>query len=82
MENLINALLHYSTLSRADLNRNNIKLSHLVNNVVDILKISQSDSQVDVEILQPLPIVQGDRVLIEEIFTNLMSNAIKYNDRP
>ncbi|WP_293133716.1 ATP-binding protein [Microcoleus sp. bin38.metabat.b11b12b14.051] len=82
MENLINGLLHFSRLSRADLIRTNIDLNQLVNNVVDILKISQSDSQLEVEIIQPLPIVKGDRVLIEEIFTNLMSNAIKYNDRP
>lgn len=82
MENLINALLHYSRLSRADLNRNTINLNHLVNNVVDILKISQSDSKIDLQILQPLPTIEGDRVLTEEIFTNLMSNAIKYNDRP
>ncbi|MEG3861951.1 ATP-binding protein [Microcoleus sp. herbarium12] len=82
MENLINALLHFSRLSRADLNRNTINLNHLVNNVVDILKISQSDSKIDLQIIQPLPTIAGDRVLTEEIFTNLMSNAIKYNDRP
>ena len=44
--------------------------------------LSQSDFKIDLKIPENLPIIQGDRVLTEEIFMNLISNAIKYNDRP
>ncbi len=81
MENLINALLHFSRLSRADINRNNIDLNNLVTNVIELIKINQSDFQISIEIPKSLQI-KGDRVLTEEIFMNLISNAIKYNDRP
>ncbi|MEZ2301263.1 MAG: ATP-binding protein [Microcoleus sp.] len=81
MEHLINALLHFSRLSRADINRNNIDLNNLVTNVIDLIKINQSDFQISIEIPKSLQI-KGDRVLTEEIFVNLISNAIKYNDVP
>jgi light-regulated signal transduction histidine kinase (bacteriophytochrome) len=85
MENLINALLHFSRLSRTDLSRNNININslvNLVNNVIDVIKTSQSNFTIDLQIPEHLPIIKGDRVLIEEIFMNLISNAIKYNDQP
>jgi light-regulated signal transduction histidine kinase (bacteriophytochrome) len=82
MENLINALLHFSRLSRTDLNRNNLDLNKLVNNVLDVIKISQSNFQIDIKIPENMPIIKGDRVLTEEIIVNLISNAIKYNDQP
>ncbi|MBK1988528.1 GAF domain-containing protein [Sphaerospermopsis aphanizomenoides BCCUSP55] len=82
MENLINALLHFSRLSRAELNRTDINLNDLVNNVFDLIKMSKSDSQINLQIAKNLPVVKADRVLLEEIYTNLMSNAIKYNEQP
>jgi two-component system, chemotaxis family, sensor kinase Cph1 len=81
MENLINALLHFSRLSRTDLNRNNLDINKLVNNVIDVIKINQSDFQIDIKIPENMPIIKGDRVLTEEIFVNLISNALKYNDQ-
>jgi two-component system, chemotaxis family, sensor kinase Cph1 len=81
MENLINALLHFSRLSRADLKRTTINLKDLVENVFNILKISQPDSQINIQIAKDFPIIEADKVLVEEIYTNLMSNAIKYNEQ-
>ena len=36
----------------------------------------------EIYIPRPLPIVRCDRVQIQEVFTNLIGNAIKYNDNP
>ncbi len=52
------------------------------NNVIQMIKISQADAQINFHIPQPLPIIKGDRLLTEEIFVNLINNAIKYNDQP
>ncbi|MEY3869172.1 MAG: hypothetical protein RLZZ338_3063 [Cyanobacteriota bacterium] len=82
MQNLINSLLHFSRLSRTDLNRNNLDINKLVNNVNDVIKISQSDFKIEMKIPEDMPIIKGDRVLTEEIFVNLITNAIKYNERP
>ena len=81
MENLINALLHFSRLSRGELSRTNVNLNTVVKNVVDILKISQVSSQVNIKVSHDLPIVKADFMLVEEIYTNLMTNAIKYNEQ-
>ncbi|MEM6836954.1 MAG: ATP-binding protein [Cyanobacteria bacterium P01_C01_bin.120] len=78
MEDLINSLLHYSRLGRADLQMATVNLQKLVTGVVDVLKISKPE-QVDFQIPRELPVCKCDRTLITELFTNLISNAIKYN---
>ena len=40
-----------------------------------------TDARCAIRIPRPLPRVLGDRVRIREIFTNLISNGIKYNDK-
>ncbi|MEM1251888.1 MAG: ATP-binding protein [Cyanobacteria bacterium P01_H01_bin.21] len=80
MEDLINSLLHYSRLGRAELLLESVDLNDLVNGVIDVLKMSKSEP-VSFEIPQPLPAVMCDRTQITELFTNLLSNAIKYNNK-
>ena len=80
MEDLINSLLHYSRLGRADLLLEAVDLNDLVNGVIDLLKISKSEP-VSFKVPQPLPTVMCDRTQVTELFTNLLSNAIKYNDK-
>lgn len=81
MENLINALLHFSRLSRAELNRTNLDLKKIITNAIDLIKITNSEFKIELQIPENIQI-QGDRVLTEEIFVNLISNAIKYNEKP
>ncbi|MFB2970707.1 ATP-binding protein [Aerosakkonema sp. BLCC-F183] len=82
MEDLINALLHFSRLGRQELNREHIDLNNLVQIVADLLRISSDKNHFLIQIPQKLPMVQGDRILIEEVFTNLITNALKYNESP
>jgi two-component system, chemotaxis family, sensor kinase Cph1 len=80
MEDLINSLLHYSRFGRAELVFQPVDLEEVVESVLDVLKISQPTC-VDFRIPRPLPTVQCDRTQVTELFTNLISNGIKYNDR-
>jgi two-component system, chemotaxis family, sensor kinase Cph1 len=80
MENLINSLLHYSRCGRAELIFQSVDLNELIKSVIDAIKISRP-APVEFQILRPLPIVNCDRTYITELFTNLISNAIEYNDR-
>jgi two-component system, chemotaxis family, sensor kinase Cph1 len=80
MEDLINSLLHYSRLGRAELSLQPVDLGKMLESVLDVIKISQLEP-VEFRIPRPLPTVQCDRVQITEVFTNLVSNAIKYNDK-
>lgn len=82
MENLINSLLHYSRLGRAELKLYPVDLNEVIAGVLDVLKVSARDSQVEFRIPRSLPTVKCDRTQVSELFTNLISNGIKYNNKP
>ena len=81
MEDLINSLLHYSRLGRAELQISPVNLNCLLTGVLDVIKVSARDKQVEFEIPRPLPTVNCDRTQVNELFTNLISNGIKYNQK-
>ncbi|WP_233744850.1 ATP-binding protein [Leptodesmis sichuanensis] len=80
MEDLINSLLHFSRLGRVELNLQRVDLNTVVKNVLDVLSISK-EPEVKIRIPRPLPTVLCDRIQVAELFTNLLSNAMKYNNK-
>lgn len=82
MEDLINSLLHFSRLGRIELLLQDTDLNQVISQVESVVKISQPDATIAIHIPRPLPVIYCDPVQINELFTNLMSNAIKYNDQP
>lgn len=81
MEDLINSLLHYSRLGRAELDRQPANLNEVVRQAIDTLRISQPQSSIEFRLPRPLPTIHCDRTQVSELFTNLLTNAIKYNDK-
>ena len=81
MEDLIDSLLHYSRLGRAELLLKPIDLNDLLAGTIEVFEVSTRDTQVEFQIPRPLPTIQGDRTQIEELLTNLISNGIKYNQK-
>ena len=81
-EDLIDSLLHYSRLGRADVARETVDVQGVVDDVLDRLAISLRERHVAVRIPERLPIVQADRVRLGELYLNLVTNAMKYNDKP
>ena len=82
MEDLINSLLHYSRLGRSELQAQPVDLNQLVAGVFNVLEVSERDRQVQFNIPRSLPTVSCDRTLVSELFTNLIGNGIKYNQKP
>jgi chemotaxis family two-component system sensor kinase Cph1 len=54
----------------------------VVEEVVDRLGISLREQNMEVRIPRRLSVIQSDRVRLGEVFANLITNAIKYNDKP
>jgi light-regulated signal transduction histidine kinase (bacteriophytochrome) len=81
MEDLISSLLHFSRLGRAELNRQPVNLNEVVEQAIATLTMAHPELGVDFRIPQPLPRVECDRSQVSELFVNLISNAIKYNDK-
>jgi len=82
MEVLIDSLLHYSRLGRTDLTLERVSVQEVVEDVLDRLAITLAEQQVDVRVAGPLPTIHADRVHLAEAFANLVTNSVKYNDKP
>jgi light-regulated signal transduction histidine kinase (bacteriophytochrome) len=82
MESLIESLLKFSRLGRQELQRDLIDLNLLLQNVTELFSMNPQWANCKIHVPRPMPTVFGDRVLIEEVFTNLISNAFKYNNQP
>jgi light-regulated signal transduction histidine kinase (bacteriophytochrome) len=57
-------------------------LNAVVRDVTFSLTYLISEKQADIRIPKPLPAVLCDSVRIHEVYINLISNAVKYNDKP
>ncbi len=82
MEALINSLLYYSRLGRLDLVVQEADLEDVVNDVLDTLHITLNEAGVEVRRPEQFRTVRCDRSRIGEVFCNLITNALKYNDKP
>ncbi len=80
MEDLISSLLHYSRLGRAELEMVAVDLNQVVADVIEVINISQPGN-ICFEVMS-LPVFECDRTQITELFMNLITNGLKYNDKP
>ncbi|GER91791.1 hypothetical protein KDW_59530 [Dictyobacter vulcani] len=81
MEDLINSLLHYSRLGRTELVLQETDLNEVVHQALEMLHLRLRETETRVKLPAPLPVVFCNRVSMGEVFYNLLSNAMKYNDK-
>jgi signal transduction histidine kinase len=77
MDTLISALLDISRIASRDLERENLDLNAMVRRVVESFEFVLKERQIHLRV-GSLPPVHADPVRIEQVFTNLVDNAIKY----
>lgn len=80
MEDLLDSLLYYSRLGRTELSIGETDLQELVDRVLEMLSPRLEETGAEIRIPRRLPVVCCDRVRVGEIFSNLIANAIKYNN--
>ncbi len=80
MSKLIEAILSFSRLHRTALQKNTINTKNLVNQVVRVFKPDIQNRNITFEIGQ-LHDCKGDEQLLKQVWTNLISNAIKYTGK-
>ncbi len=78
---LTDDLLTYSRVGRLELARRPVDLNRLVEDVLATLQLSLEREQAAVLLPKPLPTVVCDAVRMREVYFNLISNALKYNDK-
>lgn len=80
MEQLVDDLLYYSRIGRQELAVQRVNLNAIVDDVISLMTDSVDDL-VSFRRVSELPSVLCDAPRIKEVFRNLISNAVKYNDK-
>lgn len=77
MRRLIRDLLSFSKATNADIQHEPLELAQIARRAVSDLEVLIEEAGAEVTI-EDLPTVSGDEALVLQVFTNLISNAIKY----
>lgn len=78
MEDLINGLLEFARANHKKGEKSSVDLNAFINEVIEFCAIPVNCS---IAIPSQLPVLFGDRIKFQQIFSNLIGNAIKYNDK-
>ncbi len=77
MESLINGILQYSRAGRVDMEVEMVDVSELLSEIIEGFEYPD-DFQFD--IAAEMPVIETARVPFSQVFSNLISNAIKYHE--
>lgn len=75
---LIDHLLKYARMSQMPLKVEAVDLSELVAECLDALCRGAQNRKIHIETPVQMPVVQGDRVMLRQVFMNLLDNAYKF----
>jgi signal transduction histidine kinase len=81
MQRLINDLLHFSRLSQQKQPMQPVGMNMMLMHVRVRLQHTLDAKQVDLRV-DKLPTIVCDETAMTEVFHNLITNAVKYNDKP
>jgi signal transduction histidine kinase len=78
MRNLINGILAFSKASQAAQKIEVVNLQSLLTEISENLNVHE---KVSIEVQAGFPTINTDRVGLQQVFMNLIGNAIKFNDK-
>jgi PAS domain S-box-containing protein len=78
MEDLLDGLLEYSRVGRVATKSETIDTRELVTDIVDLLALPKGFS---VDMPGPMPVITTEKVSLQQVFRNLINNAVKHHDR-
>lgn len=78
MEDLINGLLEFARANHKKGEKASVDLNDFINEVIEFCAIPVNCS---IAIPNRLPVLFGDKIKFQQVFSNLIGNAIKYNDK-
>jgi signal transduction histidine kinase len=78
MNHLIQGILTYSKIDKVHIVKEEVDLNDLVQNILNMVFIP---SHIEVKITNKLPTIKADGFRMQQLFQNLINNAINFNDK-
>ncbi|WP_299183282.1 ATP-binding protein [uncultured Aquimarina sp.] len=78
MDHMIDGILSYSSIDRNEKEGKEVSLDKVVSDILEMIYVPETFS---INIHDTLPVMIGDRFRFQQLFQNIISNAIKYNDK-
>jgi PAS domain S-box-containing protein len=82
MESLVDDLLYFSRLSRQDLAIQPVDLNTVIRDIEVMMEATLLERDAEIVVPEPLPVITCDVPRVTELFRNLITNAVKYNNKP
>ncbi len=79
MDGLIEGILQYSRVGRLDTQKERVDVGRMLRELVDLLS---PPATFQIVVGPNMPTLTTKRLRLEQVFSNLVTNAIKYHDRP
>lgn len=79
MEQLIEGILAYSKIDRKEDVLTDIDINQQIAETIDMIDLSE---EIKVEVQPGLPTIRADKSKMQQVFMNLISNAVKFNEKP
>ncbi len=79
MHNLIDGILQYSRIGRISEDVVSVDLNALLPEIIDAIAPPE---HIAIRLDGPLPVIECEKTRITQVFQNLLTNAVKYMDKP
>ena len=76
MEQLITDVLHYSSITSTDNKLEKVNIKALLDHIIEMMFIPDHFT---ITMDPKMPVISGDKTKLQQLFQNLIGNAIKYN---
>lgn len=77
LENMINGLLEYARIGKVKRSLEKVNVKELLEELIELLV----PKHFKVTITGEIPVLNTEKVQIEQVFSNLLTNAVKYNNK-
>lgn len=78
MDHLIESILKYSSIDKGSSEREKVDLNTVIKGILEMIYIP---AHIKVTVLTRLPVIDADTTRIQQLFQNLISNAVTYTDK-
>lgn len=75
MDHLIQGILTYSKIDKEDIVKESVNIQRMVESIIEIIHIPE---HIKISIKNKLPIIHADRYRIQQVFQNIIGNAVNY----